>query len=115
MNGIIADIASWILIASGSIFLVIGSLGLLRLPDFYSRLHAAGITDTMGATLILGGLIVQAGDILIMIKLAFIIILLLLTSPTATHAIAQAAFQSGLKPWANNAEPLDKDIPSSSI
>jgi multicomponent Na+:H+ antiporter subunit G len=73
-------------------------VGILRLPDFFSRQHAAGITDTLGAGLVLFGLMLQGGLSLVTVKLIMILLLLLASSPVATHAIAQAALQSGLKP-----------------
>ena len=71
---------------------------LIRMPDFYTRMHAAGITDTLGADLILAGLMVQAGFSLVTIKLLLIGAFLFFTSPTSTHAIANAALTAGLKP-----------------
>ncbi len=84
----------------GSLLVLTGALGMLRLPDFYTRMHAAGITDTLGADLILLGLMVQAGFSLVTVKLLLIGAFLFFTSPTSTHAIANAAFTSGLKPQA---------------
>ena len=92
------DLVSWILLIAGSLFCVIGGIGLLRLPDFFSRMHGAGITDTLGAALVLAGLMVQAGLSLLTVKLIMILIILWLTSPTSTHAIAKAARMSGLDP-----------------
>lgn len=94
----VVDIISWACLLLGSFFCIVGGLGLLRLPDFYSRMHGGGITDTLGAGLILVGLMVQGGWSLITVKLVLILLLLLLTSPTGTHAVARAAFASGLKP-----------------
>ena len=85
-------------IAIGLLFVLGGTLGVLRLPDFYTRLHAAGMTDTLGAELILLGLIVQEGFTQLSGKFLFVSMFLLLTSPTATHAVANAAHQAGLKP-----------------
>ncbi|HCL31827.1 MAG TPA: sodium:proton antiporter [Candidatus Latescibacteria bacterium] len=93
------DIASWILLMSGAFFCVVGGIGLHRFPDFFSRMHGAGITDTLGAGLIIFGLLLQAGFTLVAVKLLFILGLLWLTSPTATHAIAKAARASGLVPF----------------
>lgn len=73
-------------------------LGFCGSPDFYSRMHGGGITDTLGAGLVLVGLMVQGGWSLITVKLILILLFLLLTSPTGTHAVARAAFASGLKP-----------------
>jgi len=85
-------------LAAGLFFVLAGTLGVLRLPDFFTRLHAAGMTDTLGAELILLGLMIQAGFSLLTLKLMFVGFFLLLTSPTATHAVADAAYQAGLKP-----------------
>ena len=92
------DILSWVFLMAGSFFAVVGGLGLLRLPDFYCRMHGSGITDTLGAWLILLGLILQAGLTLVAVKLVMIGLLLALTSPTATHALARAALENGQEP-----------------
>ncbi len=90
------DTASWLLLVTGSIFCVIGGAGLLRLPDLYSRTHASGITDTLGAGLILLGLALQAGFALVTLKLLTILIFLYLTTPTAAHALVKAAYARGV-------------------
>lgn len=87
---------------------MIGALGLVRMPDFYTRVHAAGITDTAGAGLMLLGMILQAGFNLIMVKLLMIALLLLFTSPTATHALVKAALARGLKPLLAKGEDSSK-------
>ena len=92
------DIVSWVLLASGAAFLFIAGIGLLRLPDVFTRMHAAGIGDTLGASLIAGGLMVQSGFTLVTVKLAFILLFLFFTSPTATHALAKAALAGRVKP-----------------
>ncbi len=102
MNGV--DILSWAFLGTGSFLCVAGALGLLRLPDFYTRLHAGGVIDSGGASLILMGLMLQAGFSLIAVKLLFILIFLLITSPTATHAIAHAARSRGLEPLLHEQE-----------
>ena len=94
----VADALSWALLMAGAVFLFIGGVGLLRLPDFYCRIHAAGLTDTLGAGLILAGLVVQAGWTLVAVKLLLIFAFLFLTSPTATHALARAALLNGVEP-----------------
>jgi multicomponent Na+:H+ antiporter subunit G len=97
------DILSWVLIVIGSVFSVVGAIGLLRLPDFYTRLHAAGITDTFGAWALMVGILLQAESWLVAVKLVLIVIFLFFTSPTATHALARAALASRLNPWTNDA------------
>jgi len=89
---------SWICLAAGGLFCVTGALGLVRMPDFYTRMHAASVTETLGAGLILLGLLLQAGLTLIAVKLLMIGLLIFFTSPTATHALAKAAYARGLKP-----------------
>lgn len=87
-----------IFVIAGLFFVLAGTLGVLRLPDFYTRMHAAGITDTLGAELIVFGLIIQSGFTQTSAKLGLVAFFLLLTSPTATHAVANAAHHAGLKP-----------------
>ncbi len=97
---IFLDIISWICLLSGSFFCFTGALGILRFPDFFSRMHAASITDTLGAGLILIGLMLQAGIGLVLAKLILILLFSLLASTTAAHAMTKAALKSGLKPEA---------------
>ncbi|HXF66122.1 MAG TPA: monovalent cation/H(+) antiporter subunit G [Burkholderiales bacterium] len=92
------DLASWILLAAGGLFCVVGALGVLRMPDFYTRLHGASVTDTLGAGLVLAGLLLQAGWTLAALKLLAIGLLIFFTSPAATHALAKAALGRGLAP-----------------
>ena len=92
------DVLSWILLTAGGVFIFIGGLGALRLPDFYTRMHAASLTDSMGSILILFGIMLQAGWSLAAVKLAAILAFLLLTGPTASYALANSALLSGLKP-----------------
>jgi len=98
----ILDMASWACIGVGSFFMLVGAIGVLRLPDFYSRQHAAGITDTLAATLILVGLMLQLPFGLGTVKLVLILLFLIFTSPTASHALAQTALSTGLKPRAED-------------
>ena len=94
----VAEVLGWFFVVSGSIFVIIGGIGLLRFPDFYTRIHAAGITDTMGAWLILIGLMFSSGWTLVTAKLVILLIFLVMTSPLASHALAKAAFMRGLRP-----------------
>ena len=94
-----AEILSWGCILAGGFFAVVGAFGLVRLPDFFTRMHAAGLIDTLGAYLIILGLMIQAGLTLIAVKLFFLGLLIFFTSPAATHALAKAALVRGLKPF----------------
>lgn len=95
---LLVDILSWALLLAGSGFVLIGGVGLLRMPDFFTRTHPAGITDTTGAGFILLGLALQAGFTLVAVKLLLILVLLVFTSPASTHATARAALAAGLRP-----------------
>jgi len=108
---IVVDILSWILLVAGGAFCIIGALGLVRMPDFFTRMHAASVTDTLGAGLILLGLMLQAGFTLVTVKLIVLGLLIFFTSPTATHALAQAALARGLQPLLAQAE---EDVSSKS-
>lgn len=108
MIAVLLDIASWILMLAGVGFVIIGTLGLVRLPDVYSRMHATGITDTTGAGLILVSLALQAGLTLVTAKLFLIVIFLLYTTPTSTYALANAAFSRGLQPIEGNRRAPEK-------
>ena len=88
----------WILIISGSFFVIVGAFGTYRFPDFWSRLHAASITDSAGVILLLIGMGVYSGLTLITFKLLVIGLFLFITGPTSTHAVANAALVSGLRP-----------------
>ena len=94
----IAVYASWLFIVLGSFFILVGTLGLLRMPDVFTRMHAASVSDTLGAGFLVLGLMVQAGLTLVTVKLIFILGLLFMTGPVATHALAQAALFAGAKP-----------------
>ena len=89
---------SWVLLLTGGLFGIMGGIGLVRFPDFYSRLHAGGITDTLCAFLIIVGLILQAGLALPSLKLGLILIFFVFTAPTASHALAHAARADGIEP-----------------
>lgn len=103
MSEMVLDILSWVLLCLGGGFVLIGGIGTLRLPDFYTRLHAASLTDTMATILIFTGIMLQAGFSLAALKLAAIMLFLLLTGPTASYALANAALQSGMRPGARRA------------
>ena len=98
MMDLALELLTWLSFLAGGFFLIAGGVGLIRFPDFYTRMHAAGMTDTLGAALLLLGMVVQSGDVLTAIKLIMIGFFIFFTSPTATYAIAHAAFTGGLKP-----------------
>ena len=95
---LLVDILSWVCLLGGGVFLIAGAIGILRFPDFYSRLHALGVCDTMGAGLTLLGLMLQGGLTLVTLKLMLILYFVLFTGPTAIHALAAAARISGVEP-----------------
>lgn len=99
------DVIAVVCVVAGLVFFTGGTVGLLRFPDFYSRLHPAGKLDTVGALLVLFGLAfyqlfpLTVGSVLTGLKLMLIVIFVFLASPTATHAIVDAGFRAGLEPW----------------
>ena len=104
----ILDAASWALLSLGGVFVFIGGVGALRMPNFYTRIHAASLTDTAGAIFIIVGVMLQAGASLATVKLAAILLFLLLTSPTASNALASAALLAGVRP--ENAVVLGEEV-----
>lgn len=95
----LVDALSWILLVAGGLCCIVAGIGMLRMPDFYTRIHAASVSDAVGAGLILAGLLLQAGFTLVAAKLAVIGLLVFFTSPAAGHALARAALSRGLEPW----------------
>lgn len=106
---VIIDVIVILLLAAGIFFMFTGVIGLLRLPDFYTRLHATGKCDTLGEVLIIAGLLLyhlfvyspgaELSVKLVPVKLIFLIMFIFLANPTATHAIMKAAYKTGVKPW----------------
>ena len=92
------ELATWALIAAGSLFTMIGALGLVRMPELYTRMHAASVIDTLGAGLLLVGMMLAAGLSLVSLKLLFILGLLVFTGPVVTHALARAALHENIRP-----------------
>lgn len=103
---LLVDGLSWLLLLGGSFFSIVGGIGLLRLPDFYTRIHSGGITDTGGAGLILLGLALQAGPTLIAVKLLLILGFLWLAGAITGNTVTKAAFAHGLKPKLHEDSPL---------
>lgn len=112
MEGVL-EVLAWGLLGTGAVFSVIGGIGMLRLPDFYTRMHAAGVTDTMGAWMILAGLACLAGLTLVSAKLALILFFLFMTGPTATHALIKTAWYAGVKPLTTEASGKPEGTPPS--
>ncbi|HUV79862.1 MAG TPA: monovalent cation/H(+) antiporter subunit G [Candidatus Bathyarchaeia archaeon] len=100
------DIISTVLLVGGAFFMLTGALGLLRLPDFYTRLHATGKCDTLGEVLIIVGCMVYQGWSFITIKLFFLMLFIFIANPVATHAIMKAAYVTGVKPWKKGDERM---------
>ena len=94
----LVDVLSGISLLVGSLFCLVGAIGLLRMPDFYTRIHAASVTETAGAGFILLGLLLQAGFTLVAAKILMIGLLMFFANPTASHALARAALMQGIKP-----------------
>jgi len=102
--GPLIDVLSWICLLAGAGFVLVGAIGVLRFPDFYTRLHAVSVSDTMGAGLVLAGLMLQGGLTLVTVKLILILYFMIFTGPTAVHALAEAALQARLKPQVEDRE-----------
>ncbi len=92
------NISSFLCLLVGSFLCISGGVGILKFPDFYARMHAVGVTETLATAMILIGLMLQNPEILVLLKLILILLLTLLISPTASHALAQAAIKNDLKP-----------------
>lgn len=95
---ILADLMSWALVLGGCFFILVGALGLIRMPDIFTRLHAGGVMDTMGAGMILAGLMFQTGLSLVTVKLVLVLAFVWFSSPVSTYALARAALKSGEEP-----------------
>jgi multicomponent Na+:H+ antiporter subunit G len=113
MMVIVLDALSWIFIAGGLFFMLVGTVGILRMPDVFTRLHAAGMTDTMGAGFLILGMSLQtvagimqgeSGYWPVLVRLVFVYAFLMFTSPISTHALARAALAGGVEPWTDDDE-----------
>jgi multicomponent Na+:H+ antiporter subunit G len=102
------DTLSWVLLTLGGFSILIGGIGPLRMPDLYTRMHAASVTDSLGAILVLVGIMLQAGLSLATIKLIAILLFLLMTSPTSSNALASAALLAGTRPFAETLQEREK-------
>jgi multicomponent Na+:H+ antiporter subunit G len=93
------DILSIIFIVAGLFFLIVAAIGVVRLPDMYSRSHAVSLTDSLGAFLMLVGIALHEGLSINMLKILVVLVLLYILNPVIAHATVRAALRSGLKPW----------------
>lgn len=98
------DIVAWTLILGGCFFVIVGAVGLIRLPDVYTRVHSAGLMDTLGAGLLFFGLTLYGGFTLVTVKLLLILAFIFFTSPTATNALANTIHARGIAPWTGKRE-----------
>jgi multicomponent Na+:H+ antiporter subunit G len=92
------EIVSWVLLLLGSFFTIVGGVGLVRMPEIFTRMHAASVTDTLGVGFLMLGMCLQAGFSLVTLKLVFLLALFFFTGPVVTHALAQACLHEGVKP-----------------
>ncbi len=108
---LVFDLLTWVSLLLGLFFMLVGSVGVLRMPDVYTRLHAAGMTDTMGAGFLLLGMALhtieqmthgETGYGFVLVRLVLVYAFLLFTSPIATHALARAGLAGGVEPWTND-------------
>lgn len=95
---VVVEIASWVLILLGSFFTLVGAFGLVRMPEVFTRMHAASVTDTLGIGFLILGMCLQAGLGLVTLKLVFLLALFFFTGPVVTHALAQACLHEGINP-----------------
>lgn len=102
------QVLSLSLLTAGTFFLLVGSLGILRLPDFFSRTHATGKSDTLGLMLALAGLAIHEGFSINSGKLLAAVVFVALTNPVGTHALVRAAYRSGLRPWLVGEPPSEQ-------
>ena len=106
----VVDVLAWLFTVSGLFFMLVGTVGILRMPDVFTRLHAAGMTDTMGAGFLILGMCLhtalgiahgEAGYWAVLVRLVLVYAFLTFTSPISTHALARAAIAGGVEPWTN--------------
>ena len=106
------NISSALFLLIGSFLCISGGVGILRFPDFYTRMHAVGVTETLATAMILIGLMLQNPDGLVILKLIIILLMTLFISPTASHALAKAAMKNNLKPEISKKEDNERVKPS---
>ncbi|TRX56449.1 monovalent cation/H(+) antiporter subunit G [Thalassomonas sp. M1454] len=111
---LLITIVSGLFLLVGSFLCLSGGVGIIRFPDFYTRMHAVGVTDTLGSVMILTGLMMQSSDLLVIAKLIMVLLLILLVGPTTSHVLAKAAFHNGLQPKGLSTENKHNNKESSS-
>ncbi len=116
MSAVVLTALSWICISAGCFFTLTGAFGLVRMPEVYTRMHAASVIDTLGAGFLIIGMVLQAGLTLVSAKLVFILALIFFTGPVITHALAQAASEAGIEPLLvedrrGRLDAIDSDTP----
>jgi multicomponent Na+:H+ antiporter subunit G len=94
----VVDILSWAALVGGGFFYVVGAIGLIRMPDLFTRMHAVSVSETLGVGLLMLGMLLQAGSTLVAVKLIIIVLAMWTTGAVATHALARAALHDGEKP-----------------
>lgn len=109
---LVLDALSWALILAGSAFVVIGALGLVRMPDLYTRMHAASVTDTLGVGFLMLGMILQAGFSLVSLKLLMILVAFFFIAPVVTHALARACLHEGIEPMLSEDHRKKERVPA---
>ena len=121
MIATLVDGLSWVLLVGGGFFYLVGAVGLTRMPDVFTRMHAVSVGDTLGAGLLVAGMVLQAGPTLVAAKLIVILLVLLYTGSVATHALARAALQDDLNPLISGPDgslaetPVDRAEPVEAI
>jgi multicomponent Na+:H+ antiporter subunit G len=109
---LLRDVAAWALVLGGCFFTVVGAFGLIRLPDVYTRLHSAGLVDTVGAGFLLIGLTLYGGFTIVTIKLLLILVFLFFTSPTTSNAFANSVYSAGIRPLLAGGKDAKEGAPS---
>ena len=113
--GLIVEILSWVCVIGGSFLMIVSAIGILRFPDFWSRLHAASVGDSGGMILLVLGMCLQSGLSLVTIKLIIMGAFLFITGPTATHAVANAALVTGWRPKTGAGLEPEKGVPYANL
>jgi len=110
MSAAMIDALSGLCIIAGCIVVLSGSIGINRFPEFFTRVHAASLTDTLGIALVVFALMLQAGWTQVALKLALLLVCILWTGPVAGHALTKAALHGGLRPWIHDENDARGDM-----